>query len=58
MNNVTIKCLNDGREYEIAPGMTLSSLAKNIGGVVKDPKTGVEYPILAAFVDHKLKELS
>lgn len=58
MNNVTIKCLNDGREYEIGPGMTLSSLAKNIGGVVKDPKTGVEYPILAAFVDHKLKELS
>ena len=34
-----------------------SSLASIAPSVVKDPKTGKEYPVLAALVDHKVKAL-
>ena len=36
------------------PGTVLSSIAPK---TVKDPKTGKEYPVLAALVDHKIKTL-
>ncbi len=36
------------------PGTVLSTIAPK---TVKDPKTGKEYPVLAALVDHKIKTL-
>ena len=44
----------DGRSYELEPGSPIGSIAPD---KVKDPKTGKEYPVLAALVDHKLKSL-
>lgn len=35
----------------------LGDFSKQVCPVVKDDRTGVEYPVLAALVDHKLKEL-
>ena len=44
----------DGRSYELEPGSPIGSIAPD---KVKDPKTGKEYPDLAALVYHKLKSL-
>ena len=54
MDSVAIKCVNDGREYPLPIGYRLSGIAPK---TVKDPKTGREYPVLAALVDHQLKAL-
>lgn len=35
----------------------LGDFSRQVCPVVKDDRTGVEYPVLAALVDHKLKEL-
>lgn len=35
----------------------LGDFSKQVCPVVKDDRTGVDYPVLAALVDHKLKEL-
>ena len=54
MDIVRIFCVNDGRQYEPAIGASVSSFAPE---TVKDPKTGKEYPVLAALVDNELKPL-
>ena len=53
-----IWCVNDGKRHKAALGMTLAEISKKWCTKVHDPKTGETYPVLAALVDHKLKELS
>ena len=54
MEKISIFCVNDGREYQMEPGAPLSTVAPPF---VTDPKTGKQFPVLAALVDHKLKAL-
>ncbi len=54
MEKVTITCLNDGRDYTLPMGSPLSAIAPR---TVTDDRTGKEYPVLAALVDHKVKSL-
>ncbi|MBP3202540.1 MAG: nucleoside kinase [Bacteroidales bacterium] len=54
MNQVSIFCVNDGGQHLLPMGATLASFAPE---AVKDPKTGKEYPVLAALVDNELKPL-
>ena len=60
MNNTADKfevlLVNDGR-YELPLFEKLGDFSKQVCPVVKDDRTGVVYPVLAALVDHKLKEL-
>ena len=58
MEKLTISCINDGKDYDIELGQTLKAVSEDICKTVKDPKTKAVYPVLAAYVDHKLKELS
>ena len=53
-----ILCSNDGRRHRVEKGSCLLELARKEYPEVTDPKTGNRYPVLAALVDHKLKELS
>ena len=57
MDKITIHCTNDGKDYDIPYGITLGEAARMICRIVRDPKTGAEYPVLAALLDHKLKGL-
>lgn len=61
MNNTADKfevlLVNDGRRYELPLFEKLGDFSRQVCPVVKDDRTGVEYPVLAALVDHKLKEL-
>lgn len=61
MNNTADKfevlLINDGRRYELPLFEKLGDFSKQVCPVVKDDRTGVVYPVLAALVDHKLKEL-
>lgn len=61
MNNTADKfevlLVNDGRRYELPLFEKLGDFSKQVCLVVKDDRTGVVYPVLAALVDHKLKEL-
>ncbi len=61
MNNTADKfevlLVNDGRRYELPLFEKLGDFSKQVCPVVEDDRTGVEYPVLAALVDHKLKEL-
>lgn len=61
MNNTADKfevlLVNDGRRYELPLFEKLGDFSKQVCPVVKDDRTGVEYPVLAALVDHRLKEL-
>ncbi|MBR1573219.1 MAG: nucleoside kinase [Bacteroidales bacterium] len=52
-----IYCVNDGRMHKAVLGTPLSEIAQEHGIVIRDAKTGAEGPVLAALVDHKLKEL-
>ena len=54
MEKITISCVNDGQQYMLEPGESLLSIAPP---TVTDSRTGKVYPVLAAFVDHKLKDL-
>ena len=51
---IDIFCINDGRHYPVEEGYMIAALAPER---ISDPKTGKEYPVLAALVDHKLKSL-
>ncbi|MBR1569355.1 MAG: nucleoside kinase [Bacteroidales bacterium] len=51
---IDIFCINDGRHYPVEEGYMVAALAPER---ISDPKTGKEYPVLAALVDHKLKSL-
>lgn len=61
MNNTADKfevlLVNDGRHYELPLFEKLGDFSRQVCPVVKDDRTGVVYPVLAALVDHKLKEL-
>lgn len=61
MNNTADKfevlLVNDGRRYELPLFEKLGDFSRQVCSVVKDDRTGVVYPVLAALVDHKLKEL-
>lgn len=61
MNNTADKfevlLVNDGRRYELPLFEKLGDFSKQVCPVVKDDRTGVVYPVIAALVDHKLKEL-
>lgn len=61
MNNTADKfevlLVNDGRRYELPLFEKLGDFSKQVCPVVKDDRTGMVYPVLAALVDHKLKEL-
>lgn len=49
--------VNDGKRYEVSFLKRLGDFSDEVCKTVTDEKTGVEYPVLAALVDHKLKEL-
>lgn len=49
--------VNDGKRYEVPFLKRLGDFSNEACKTVTDEKTGVEYPVLAALVDHKLKEL-
>ncbi len=51
---IDIFCVNDGRHYPVEEGYMIAALAPE---TITDPKTGKEYPVLAALVDHKLRSL-
>lgn len=57
MQTIRIWCANDGRQYDVVPGTALLDIAKQHVPTVRDEKTGQTLPVLAALVDHKLKEL-
>ncbi len=61
MNNTADKfevlLVNDGMRYELPLFEKLGDFSRQVCPVVKDDRTGVVYPVLAALVDHKLKEL-
>lgn len=61
MNNTADKfevlLVNDGRRYELPLFEKLGDFSRQVCPVVKDDRTEVVYPVLAALVDHKLKEL-
>lgn len=61
MNNTADKfevlLVNDGRRYELPLFEKLGDFSRQVCPVVKNDRTGVVYPVLAALVDHKLKEL-
>lgn len=61
MNNTADKfevlLVNDGRRYKLPLFEKLGDFSRQVCPVVKDDRTGVVYPVLAALVDHKLKEL-
>ena len=49
--------VNEGKRYEVPFLKRLGDFSDEVCKTVTDEKTGVEYPVLAALVDHKLKEL-
>ena len=49
--------VNDGKTHEVPFLKRLGDFSEETCKTVKDAKTGVEYPVLAALVDNKLKEL-
>ncbi|MBR5402814.1 MAG: nucleoside kinase [Bacteroidales bacterium] len=54
MKQITITLASSGEKINVEVGSPLASIAPK---TVKDPKTGKEYPVLAALCDHKLKSL-
>ena len=56
--SIDILLVNENRIISVEQGTTLQQVAKNWCPVIKNPKTGAEYPVMAAYVDHKLKELT
>ncbi len=54
MENITVSCINDGKQYQLEAGERLGAIAPPS---VIDPRTGKEYPVLAALLDHQLRSL-
>lgn len=54
MELITITLTLTGKQIQVEAGSTLASIAPP---TVTDPKTGKEYPVLAALVDNKIKAL-
>lgn len=57
MDKVRIHIINDDSFHEVEIGTSLKDMAAKICPKVKDEKTGLEFPVIAAIVNHKLKEL-
>lgn len=57
-DKIDIWCENTGEMIRVNAGTTLIDLAEKFCPQVTDPKTKKDYPVLAAYVDHKLKELT
>lgn len=57
MDKVRIHIINDDSFHEVEIGTSLKDMATKICPKVKDEKTGLEFPVIAAIVNHKLKEL-
>lgn len=57
-NEITLFCVNDGKNHKIEKGEDLKALSDKFCSCVTDGKTGKKYDVLAALVDNKLKELS
>jgi uridine kinase len=57
-NEITLFCVNDGKNHKIDLGQDLRTLSNKVCSHVTDEKTGKKYDVLAALVDNKLKELS
>ena len=57
-NEITLFCVNDGKNHKIEKGQDLKALSDKFCSSVTDEKTGKTYDVLAALVDNKLKELS
>lgn len=55
---IDIWCDNLGKYIAVEAGSTLLEVAEKYCPEVTDPKTKKKYPVLAAYVDHKLKELT
>ena len=58
MEKFDIICENTGEKITVDRGTSLLEVASKFCPEVRDPKTGRSFPVLAAYVDHKLKELS
>ena len=68
-NKIRIHCINNGNYYDVAQGTTLSEFSKEVCTMLPDtdderyrkgvPASNCEatVPVLAALVDHQLKEL-
>lgn len=57
MEDIRIYCENDKAYHKVRIGTALKKISEDICGQVKDPVSGKEIPVLAALVDHQLKEL-
>ena len=57
MTSIRILCKNTGKYISVEAGSSLYEISEQFCKVVKDPKTGVEYRVISALVDNKLKEL-
>ena len=57
MEDTRIYCENDGNYHRIATGTDLLTLSGQLCSSVTDEKTGESVPVIAALVDHQLKEL-
>ncbi len=56
--DIKVNCINDGKRHKAEFGMSLLDFSAKWCPRVKDPRTGASLPVLAALVDHELKELS
>lgn len=57
MEETRIFCENDGNFHKVETGVRLGQLSEQLCSTVRDEKSGTEIPVLAALVDHQLKEL-
>ena len=58
MDELRIFCENDRKYHRVSLGTPLSVLSEQICSTVYDDKNATELPVLAALVDHQLKELA
>lgn len=56
MENIRIYCENDGKYHSFPAGTTLKEISDSLCSEVTD-RHGTAFPVLAALVDHRLKEL-
>lgn len=54
---VTILCVNDGVRHKVEEGISLKEISEKWCPKVKDGSKGESYPVLAALVDHRLRNL-
>ena len=54
----TLRCVNNDQLIDVKPGETLLNVSRKYCPEVTDPKTGQVFPVIAALVNNKLKELS